>query len=63
MFMYLKITVCLEHRHEETLSESMITPLEVLVFSIYITQRRAVAKDRHHDYRCNNLCDGSGVGS
>jgi hypothetical protein len=61
--MYLKINVCLEHRHEETLSESMITLLEVLVFSVYITHRHAVAKDWHHDCRCNNLYDGSGVGS
>jgi hypothetical protein len=43
MFRYLKITLCLEEE-EETLSESMITFLEVLVFSIHITQRHAVLK-------------------
>jgi len=48
MFMYLEIIVCLEHRHEETLSESMITLREVLVYSIYITQRRAVLKCNIH---------------
>jgi hypothetical protein len=51
----------LEHRHAVTLYESVITLLEVLVFSVYITHRYAVTKDRCHDCRCTNLCNGSGV--